>query len=305
MRVNECCAEPSLLGACEGGLYRRLWTVALLTVLFICAASPGAALAGSCASTIAKCGCTIRAKGLYTVTAALDATQGLTGRGDCIDISAPNVTLDLKSFSVTGSGTGVGIHILNNVNPSKSGNQATVIQSTCCGTISDWHIGVEDDASNADILFIDVESSAGDGILLKGVNASQVWDLSSDHNAGAGVRVKGGTNSHIFESGFDNNSTGIEIDSGATNTRIDDSGANTNGTGIFLAGSSSNSHILSTGSTMNTGVGVLIAKHSTKNVVGDVAASSNKTDMEDDNAGCDTNTWFDNSFTTANRGCIH
>jgi len=276
--------------------------VTLLVAFCIWAANASWAQAASCVSTISSCGCTINSPGLYDVNANLDASQGLTGSGDCIDIAA-RATLDLKHFSVHGNGTGVGIHLMT------SSRNSTLIQPNA-GTISHWGIGVKVDANNVDLQFIDVESSTAAGIVLNGVTNSHLSLVSSDKNGGAGVQISGGGGNNVSEGGFDRNAQGILLDSSNRN-RIDECFVGRsdipNGTGILLSGSSDNNHLIDNDVGGNTKFGIFIASGSTKNVVGETFVSGGPNgvfDAEDDNSGCDTNTWFDNKFGTVNQGCI-
>src|SRR5438874_69831 len=97
-------AQAQTPGArCARASCRQLAAILVLTMFstrFAHAGLPAAA----CASTISACGCTIQTGGLYTVTANLSANQGLTSRGACIDINDTNTTLDLKNFTLSGSG---------------------------------------------------------------------------------------------------------------------------------------------------------------------------------------------------------
>ena len=65
----------------------------------------------ACGTSISACGCTITKAGTYTVTASLSASGG-----DCIDIKASNVILNVQKKGITGPGsgtsTGAGIHVL-------------------------------------------------------------------------------------------------------------------------------------------------------------------------------------------------
>ncbi len=284
----------------------QLWTVTLLVAFCIWAANAGWAQAG-CGSTITKCGCTITAPGLYSVTpfgAKLDASQGLTSNGDCIDIAAKHVTLDLKNATMTGAGSGDGIKIL------RVSDHAAVTRAFITG----WNIGIEVSADHPDIWDIDVEKSAASGIVFNGVTNGNLWLLSSDEGGGAGVLLKDGGSpprhsdgNHIFDSDFNGNSTGLKLSSASRN-RIDDCFAFDNhDTGIGLGGSSNNNHLIfngvggagEPGTPTIQNFGIFIASGSTGNVMGEndtrLGGPNLKFDGDDENGGCAGNTWFNNS----------
>jgi parallel beta-helix repeat protein len=295
--------DSPMPGACAAQAFMQIWPMAMVMALCLLLGSSGVVSAKRvrptpCASTISSCGCTIQVGGLYTVTANLSASQGLTSRGACLDINDSNTTLDLKKFTVTGGGTGIGIHIL------AGAYSVTVVGSQCCATISGWNIGLQDDEDKADIAFIDVESSVTSGILLEGVINSQLWEVQSNGNGGAGVLIMGKPDNHIFHSSFAHNQYGVSLQ-GSSRNRIENSSADDNDDGIIVSASSRNNHIISCDASSNSGVGILVSSGSSKNVFGyNHAISNGNIDAEDDNSGCDSNIWFADNFDTVSQNCI-
>jgi hypothetical protein len=102
----------------------------------------------------------------YVVAGALAAAAGK----DCIDVTAPGVTIDLAGFTLTGAGGG------NGVNIKKAG--ATVTTSVAGGGITGFSVGVLDTASSARIegLGIYNNSVAGVEIIGSGTGASPFVD---------------------------------------------------------------------------------------------------------------------------------
>jgi parallel beta-helix repeat protein len=279
-------------------------TIVVVAALAMLASYPGAAFARRvratpCGSVISSCGCTIQLAGLYTVTANLSASQGLTSRGACLDINETNATLDLKNFAVTGAGAGIGIHIL----PGAYG--VTVLGSQCCATVTGWNIGLQVDEDKADIAFVDVESSASAGILITGNINSQIWEVRSNGNGGAGVLITGKGDNHIFQSSFSHNKYGVWLE-GSSRNRIENSTANENGDGILIDSASRFNHVLSCDASDNSAVGIIVNSGGAKNTIGyNHAATNGRVDAEDDNSGCDTNVWFEDVFGTVSQNCIN
>src|SRR5579872_5796616 len=54
----------------------------------------------ACTSSISSCGCTITQTGTFTVVNDLDASQGLTKGGNCLEVSADHVILDLQGHAI-------------------------------------------------------------------------------------------------------------------------------------------------------------------------------------------------------------
>jgi hypothetical protein len=214
---------------------RQFWTINVL-LLVAGLATPEVSHAAACGSAISACGCTIQKGGLYTVTANLSSSQGLTRRGACIDVNDTNTTLDLKKFTITGSGTGIGIHIL------PGAYAVAVVGTQCCAVVSSWNIGIEDDEDKADLAFIDVESSVSSGILILGVIDSQLWEVQSNNNGDAGLLIRGKSDNHIFRSSFAHNKQGVRLANSVKN-RIAESSADYNGDGIVAGAGSRGNHI--------------------------------------------------------------
>src|SRR5258708_35345815 len=67
----------------------------------------------ACPPTINACGCAITAAGNYKIGLNINASQGLTAGGACVEIDTSFVILDRGEESVTGAGrnspTGIGI----------------------------------------------------------------------------------------------------------------------------------------------------------------------------------------------------
>jgi parallel beta-helix repeat protein len=131
-----------------------------------------------------------------------------------------------------------------------------------------------------------------------------LWEVRSNHNGDAGLLIKGKSDNHIFHSSFAHNRSGVML-AGSVRNRIADSSADENGDGIIAGPGSRGNHILDCEASNNTGVGVLANSGSSKNVFGNNHAVSNgRIDAEDDNSGCDSNTWFDDTFGAVSQNCI-
>jgi len=315
-----------------------------LGVLALIAAPAHKAQAGSCPAVITACGCTITDAAAHTLGNDISAADGLTGKGDCIDIKHKNAKLDGFFFDIDGDvSPGVGIRIL-------PGATRAAVQNF--DAIFGWDIGIEDDANSATISDIDTDengtagvflnsvdksivsdfdssASTGAGIVLKNSDGNQINDFDTDANGGDGVRLTKSERNTIkdFNSDF-NSGEGVKLTRSIGNS-IGDFNADENGAdGVLLDKSSGNSIINYTAS-VNTVDGVLLDAGSDKNRIGDASTNDNGangvevgsgdksnrvffstsvgntgTDLVDGNPGCDKNIWTNLCFDTESQACI-
>src|SRR5579864_681265 len=143
---------PSILGAFRftngGGLKRSiLSTLVILAILAILcghgfAQSTAAAKAKpiACATTISKCGCAITKKGIYTVSADLSSSDGLTPDNDCIEIQTSNVIVNFGTHKLTGPGgvnSDIGVDLKHGSN-----NDTLVGDGATPALVTGWGTGV-------------------------------------------------------------------------------------------------------------------------------------------------------------------
>jgi parallel beta-helix repeat protein len=160
--------------------------------LLVLTAVPAAAGVVSCPALITACGCTITDANIHSLANDISAADGLTGKGDCIDIKHRNATLDGTGsfFSATGAGTGVGIRIL-------SGATRATVQNF--DEVTGWDIGIEDDAGSANINFFNADSNGTAGVFLNSVNKTVVDDFDADDNTGACIILKNSNTNTIHD----------------------------------------------------------------------------------------------------------
>jgi len=269
----------------------------------------------ACAPSISSCGCTATQSGTYTVANDLDATQGLTKGGNCLEVSANHVILDLQGHAIIGNGAGIGILILNSANDTTV--QGTDLTEAGQAIVNNWNIGVEVEASNVVIeLFRQIggnsqnpHGNAGDGILLRNASNVTVANFKASFNGGAGVDVQGGNNNRIMNcDAISDTTAGVILASSDLNTisnctiianagfgvwldtssqdQILTSSLNGNGSIGLLVGcdkegkckgkkGSNQNHISSTGANGNSGAGVTVEEGSSNNQITNMSSSGN------------------------------
>jgi parallel beta-helix repeat protein len=266
-----------------------------------------------CGPSIASCGCTIIKKGNYDVSANLSASQGLTGRGDCIDIKAAKATLDLKGFTVTGSGEGTAILVLKTANKSTVDGSGSVIEH--------WGTGLEARGNKVTVGNIDAESNSI-GVLVNKGSKGSVSNLTASNNSTAGIVLNGvhdGTLSNFEAS--NNGVFGVWLQSSNNNDEVSSGDASDNGnTGIFLGCSSTgptgtkcgvrtskNNRITGNTANNNGQAGIALDLGNRRNHIrnNDATGNSGLDDLVDENLSCDKNDWSGNSFGSANETCVH
>lgn len=127
---------------------------------------------------ITNCGTTLSTSGgFYQVANALVSSQGLTKNGDCIDIAATNIALDVHAFSITGNtpaaSKGVGIRILSSA--------TNAIVEGANSFIERWNYGVEDDANQSTGEDLNLNDNFT-GLYVNGATLSQFTNLALQSN---------------------------------------------------------------------------------------------------------------------------
>ena len=248
-----------------------------------------------CATSISACGCTITKAGTYTVTAALSASSG-----DCIDIKASNVILNVQKKGITGPGsgtsTGVGIHVLK----SSSGAFIEGGGGPSNVTISGFKYGLEVDGKNT---VSDWVNSHGNvvGVFLNGATGASIDDFSSNDNSVYGLWIRGGKGNSVedFETN-DNTGTGVYVGCHADDTR---------GTTCPGVKPSSGNRIYDFSSEDNGDAGVVIDVGDEGNALSDLNITGNlgSFDSIDENPSCGTDQWINSGndhFGVTSQSCI-
>jgi len=249
----------------------------------------------ACGTSISACGCTIVKSGTYTVTTALSASSG-----DCIDIKASNVILNVQGKGITGPGsgtsTGVGIHVLK----SSSGAFIEGGGGPSNITVSGWKYGLEVDGKNTISVWVNSKGNVV-GIFLNGATGANINDFNSNNNTVYGVWIRGGKGNQVNCSDTSNNTTtGLYIGCHADNTR---------GTPCPGVKPSSGNRIYDHSTDSNGDAGIVIDVGNNGNLITDFFASGNAggTDSIDENPSCGTNQWINSGtdhFGVTSQGCI-
>lgn len=250
---------------------------------------------------------TIANGGGYLVTGNLTSASG-----DCLDITGANITLYLANHTITGSKTGIGVHVLSTATGFRG------IGGTSGSEIYGFATGAEIDADGAIFDDTGAENAADTGILVKGakdvtlgandgssngkfgyqfLNASRtlLHNYSALSNGIYGVFIERSTGSLLdqFEAGSSGDANGIAgIYLGCSLT----------GPGAACTGHPSTGNKIAHGSLVdNTQYGLVVDAGSDKNVLANIGTSGNGTDdVYDGNSNCADNLWFFDTFTTSN-----
>jgi len=266
------------------------------------------AAATPCVSPITACGCTITQPGFYTLANDLDASQGLTAKGACIDIKASKVTLNTgqpghqrnNGFNITGPGgatpAGIGIHVL------KGSNNNLLELLTA---LSGWDVGlkIEGDNNIAEDFeagkFNAMSGNGTAGVEIAGGKNNNLNDFSADHNQNYGVWVHGGAKNNQFNCANSRFNGGVGVfvgcaADGSVGNNCTPKGVPSNGNKLY-----------DYSSFKNAGKGVVIDVGNTGTLVANVSANLNGgTDLDDENPNCSGNLWFLNIFDTSSQNCI-
>ena len=203
------------------------------------------------------CGVVIATSGCYNMTTSLVATSS---SGDCIQITAPNVYLNLTGVSITGTGgssTGNGIHVTS------TGAGATIVS----GDVSGFNIGILADARVV-LEAPTVEDNNSDGIQLDSAAAGKIVGGSSSSNGGNGVTLTG-SNSFSLVNFTANENVGSGIEAGTSSAvDITDTTANNNTLSGITLNSSSAANISGLNANSNGTYGVELFKSNSNKILG-------------------------------------
>ena len=268
-----------------------------------------------CTPSISACGCTVTQTGTFTVTDDLNASQGLTKAGNCLEVSADHVILDLQGHALIGNGAGIGILIQNSGHDSTV--QGTDLTEAGQAIINGWGTGLEDDANNVVIELFrqfggnirNPTGNQGDGVLLRNASGVTVANFNASFNGGTGVDVQGGSSNRVLNCSLISNAgNGAILASSNVNTisnctitantgygvwlnsanqnQIFTSGLNGNGKIGLLVGCSKEgkctgnkgsdlNHFSSTGANGNAGAGITIEQGSSNNQITNMSSAGN------------------------------
>jgi len=298
-------------------MFQKLESLTLIvTVMVVTSFLPAVAAT----TTISKCG-TITRPGTYDIFP--HAT--LHSNGDCLVVKAPNVIVQTMVATITGNGTGAGIHILASaVNFQFFG---------FAGVINNFNVGILDEANNAAInndygapMWIGDQVSTG--ILLNGVVGSQV-NGAGVHALFNGVFIHGGHNNLItgYETQIEVGGTGgsseccfeaissdsdaIRVDNGSYGNVIFQAlvvKGGSDGAGIHVTGNS-RLNFVGRSQVNGAGTGIRVEKDAGYNTVVKNSVTGNTLDLfegnpPDGNPPCDGDFWTANVFGTSNSSCI-
>jgi hypothetical protein len=273
-----------------------------VTSAMLLTAVMGVANAQQCGSSITACGCTIASPGVYSVDADLNATQGLTSHGSCIDVAAKNVSLLITNGHViagAGTGTGVGIDVLSSADHLYfSGFAGTYPYATLRG----WQYGLKSEATN---VAADSFTSSGNtsGVLLQGAQGNALYRFNTYSNSVYGVWVKTASGNQIIGA--------YSVANGVAGVYFGCSGTGPSGQQCEAGEEVSKANFIYESSFVGAqNYGIAVERGSNENsITNNVTASDALYDLFDGNPGCSGNHWLFNtafgSAPTANQVCIH
>ncbi len=212
--------------------------LAMLTIILVGAGGVAQALE-TCENPVNVCPCGIKSAGTYILNNSLT----LSTPGDCIHISASNVTLDLGGFTITGQPgqsstlSGIGIWILpGTTGVSVIGSGST---SASANAISQFQIGMEVDGANAVVDDVEADSNSV-GIKFNGPGAFGS-DLTADSNDKNGIAaLPSAIAPYLTNLTADSNLvSGVKL-SGTTGGFVAMVEASIDGYGVWLSGASYN-----------------------------------------------------------------
>jgi parallel beta-helix repeat protein len=287
--------------------------VGALALLIGLASTLLGAVPAQAATKISSFGYVITAPGTYQVT------QDLSGSGDAITVSASNVDLHLGGHTLSGDGSGVGIHV--------QGASPVYNVSIDHGTVQGFQDGIFLGffALNCKVTSVTASGNTDIGIFLTHANASTVTDNTTSQN-GTGIELDASNGNTVTRNTTDGNFAGIDVSDNSTGNTVSRNTATGNpGQGIRLLGGPTQNTVQDNTCSGN-GVGIAVGAYgndganqntiqnntvnfnytgiqveqncSNNSLQGNTALTNANVDLEDDNPGCDSNVWTGNKFAT-------
>lgn len=253
---------------------------------------------------LSSCG-TLRRPGNYLLTKDLGPVHG-----DCFDIHAARVTLDLGGHTLTGDGSGIGA----GVRIFRRASRARVMN----GQVGAFGTGVEDDAPRALLTRLGPRNNLGIGIYLNRVHGSVVERIYPWKNARFGIYLQRTARSRVLRNNVGMSGIyGIWLEASSHNTIVHNE-VNASGTaGIYLGCSNAG---ISKEPCFPTDAHNQIGRNLVQQSRGDGIALDLGTrhndvflnrvvgsagyDLYDANPGCGSNRWHGDVYTTHNQACV-
>jgi len=226
---------------------------------------------------VTTCPYVITAPGSYYVANDLtDCANGIT-------VLASNVGLYFDGHTISGFGLGSGVQVV--------GQSAVWIQGP--GTVTRFTSGVDFEGATYSGVGAMTSTSNFFGYNVNANFTGGQPGVYSSHDLYLGDRATG-NNQH----GFTLNGASDDLFSGDNSSQ--------NGRQGFLLYVSNHINLYYNTADNNGQDGVDVNGGATSNTISHNHATGNGSfDLEDDNPGCDANTWMDNVFNKANQPCIH
>jgi parallel beta-helix repeat protein len=237
----------------------------LLGCAFLCASVP----AFADTTSIATCPFVIAESGVYHVT------QDLTCPGEGIAITANDVELHLDGHTLDG-GSG----------------------------LQNGQTGIDVSGSNDRVFGSGLVTNFGAGIRIGFSTGTTVINCTLKNNGAVGIGVAFSSDTTLISnSALGNKGYGIRAKLSNNIVLKANQSDGSEGAGIEL--DAVNGSIIQANQTDGNQYGIRLSVNSTGNIIKANAAHGNTVfDLDDDNSGCDANTWKGNSFATANQPCI-
>lgn len=238
--------------------------------------------------------------GLYEIDNIIIASK--PAAGDCIVITASNVSLNLNGFDLLGATSSAGIHVMKSAAKAVIEGNGSIIQT--------FGVGIQIDGAGALADNFTVNKNTDAGIVINHAQQAQLSNFTSTDNMNDGVRiVGGGFNGLQMPSISGNGRYGVWIE-GSSNNSVGNFDISKNAlAGIYVGcsqagpraaclrgiGKSNYNHLFS-GAINDSGIqqyGVAIDQGDNFNRVINVYSRFNsQVDLLDENPDCASNDWF-------------
>ncbi len=251
----------------------------------------------ACPPTINSCGCAITAAGNYKIGLNINASQGLTSGGACVEIDTSFVILDGGKKSITGAGgnspAGIGIWVRHGVRTSFIEGRGSLV--------SGWDKGLLIEGSNLVVDNFAANLNGTAGVELSKAQFIELSNITASSNVNYGIWLQQSSTNRVTNTKTQTN--------GNIGAYVGCSNLGPISAGCGGVGPSPGNYIFTGNIAGNANYGVALdfgAKSTlvTNQTLGGGAHNS-KNDLFDANSNCGSNKWFaDDSTTTVSQTCI-
>jgi parallel beta-helix repeat protein len=181
-----------------------------------------------------------------------------------------------------------------------------VVRVTQNSASGNSHGGIALDATSSNLSNNTASNNGCVGIDFFGASGNRVEGNTTDQNLCVGIALHNGSTGNTVTGNWAtaNGGPGISVDSGSTQNTVQNNTTTANNIGVAVGDGGTSSNTVQGNITTLNILGIWVGHGASSNTIqGNTALNNRDWDLEDQNPGCDANTWSGNTFGKANQPC--